>query len=127
MHATSIFPAVNLSGHIKANAIVHCRGRFQCAKVYYSAGGLQLEGTISLIKTDTIQFEFISGRRVFARVVRPLGAQMAEPQGHPALIELPRRTNNQASSTGPQTSTPCWLAPSQVQNTPLYITRSRTK
>jgi len=86
--------------HIKTNAIVHCRGRFQCAKVIdYSVGGLQLEGTFGLIKTDAIQIEFISGCRVYGRVAWSLGTQTGIvfskplPTGHPALIELARRTN----------------------------------
>ena len=95
--------------HIKTNAIVHCRGRFQCAKVIdYSVGGLQIEGTFGLIKTDAIQIEFISGCRVYGRVAWSLGTQTGIvfseplPTGHPALIELARRTNNQTSSMGPQ-------------------------
>ena len=83
---------------IKANAFVHYRGQFQSAKVIdYSAGGLQLEGTFGLIKTDLIQIELISGIRVPGRVAWSLGAQTGIvffeplPTGHPALIELSRR------------------------------------
>jgi hypothetical protein len=86
---------------VKANAIVHCRGQFQSATVIdYSAGGLRLEGTFGLIKTDPIQIEFISGARVPGRVSWSLGAQtgvlFAEPlqTGHPALTELARRAEN---------------------------------
>lgn len=47
---------------VKADAFVHCRGQFQRAKVIdYSAGGLRLEGTRGLIKTDPIEIELISG------------------------------------------------------------------
>lgn len=83
---------------VKANAFVHCRGQFQNAKIIdYSTGGLQLEGTFGLIKTDPIQIEFFSGVRVSGRVAWSLGAQtgivFAEPLAadHPALIELFRR------------------------------------
>jgi PilZ domain len=83
---------------IKTYAFVHCRGQFQSAKVIdYSTGGLQLEGTFGLIKTDPIQIEFISGILVPARVAWSLGAQTGivffEPLSidHPALIELLRR------------------------------------
>jgi hypothetical protein len=86
---------------VRANAIVHCRGKFQCATVIdYSEGGLRLEGTFGLIKTDPIQIEFISGARVPARVAWSLGSQtgviFVEPlqAGHPALIELVRRADN---------------------------------
>jgi hypothetical protein len=83
---------------VKAHAFVHCRGQFQSAKVIdYSAGGLQLEGTFGLIKTDLVQIEFISGIRVPGRVAWSLGAQTGIvffellPTEHPALIELSRR------------------------------------
>ena len=95
--------------YIKASAIVHYRGRFQCVKVIgYSVGGLQLEGTFGLIKTDAIQIEFISGCRLYGRVAWSLGTQTGIvfskplPTGHPALIELACRANNQTSSIGPQ-------------------------
>ena len=89
---------------VKAYAFVHCRGQFQSAKVIdYSKGGLQLEGTFGLIKTDSIQIEFFSGIRVFARVAWSLGAQTGIvffeplPADHPALIELLRRANTHLS------------------------------
>lgn len=87
---------------IKANAFVHCRGQFQSVKVIdYSAGGLRLDGTFGLIKTDLIEIEFISGIRVPGRVAWSLGAQTGIvfleqlPTGHPALIELHRRVGAQ--------------------------------
>ena len=51
----------------------------------YSAGGLQLEGTFGLIKTDHIQIEFISGARVPARVAWSLGAQTGVVFSEPEL------------------------------------------
>ena len=61
---------------VKANAFIHFRGLFQPAKVIdYSDGGVQLDGTFGLIKTDRIQIEFISGTRVPGRVAWSLGAQ----------------------------------------------------
>jgi hypothetical protein len=89
---------------VKAYAFVHCRGQFKSAKVIdYSKGGLQLEGTFGLIKTDPIQIEFISGIRVQGRVAWSLGAQTGIvffeplPADHPALIELLRRAATRLS------------------------------
>jgi hypothetical protein len=83
---------------VKIYAFVHCRGQFHSAKIIdYSNGGLQLEGTFGLIKTDPIQIELISGIRVPGRVAWSLGAQTRIaffeplPTDHPALIELIRR------------------------------------
>jgi hypothetical protein len=89
---------------VKAYAFVHCRGQFQSAKVIdYSNGGLQLEGTFGLIKTDPIEIEFISGIRVPGRVAWSLGGQTgivfleSLPTDHPALIELLRRVGTHLS------------------------------
>jgi hypothetical protein len=83
----------------KAHVFVHCRGRFQSAKVVdYSQGGLQLEGTFGLSKRDTVEVELISGTRVPAQVAWSLGAHTgvafggALPTNHPAMTELARRT-----------------------------------
>jgi PilZ domain len=83
---------------VKVHAFVHCRGQFQNATVIdYSNGGLQLEGTFGLIKTDAIEIEFISGIRVPGRVAWSLGGQTgivfleSLPTDHPALVELLRR------------------------------------
>ena len=90
---------------VRAYAFVHCRGQFQSAKVIdYSNGGLQLEGTFGLIKTDPIQIEFFSGIRVLGRVAWSLGAQTGIvffeplPAGHPALVELLRRASTHLSN-----------------------------
>ena len=87
---------------VTANALVHCRGQFQPAKVVdYSAGGLRLEGTFGLIKRDPIEIELISGTRIPCRVAWSLGGQTGIifskplPTSHPALIELSRRADNQ--------------------------------
>jgi len=84
---------------VRANAFIHCRGQFQRAKVIdYSSGGLQLEGTFGLIKTDPIQIELISGARLPGRVAWSLGTQTGVvfsetlPSSHPAMVELSRRS-----------------------------------
>jgi hypothetical protein len=83
---------------VKANAFVHCGGRFQRAHIVdYSRGGLQLQGTFGLTKQDEIQVELISGLRISGKVVWSLGAQTGIvfsetlPETHPAIIELARR------------------------------------
>jgi hypothetical protein len=87
---------------VKANAFVHCQGRFQRAKVVdYSPGGLQLQGTFGLMKRDPIQIELLSGTRVLGQVAWTLGAHTgiafaeALPTTHPALIELARKSTDQ--------------------------------
>lgn len=92
--------------HIKLNALVHCRGQFQTAKVInFSAGGLQLEGTFGLIAADQIEIEFISGVRLPGRVAWSLGAQTGVvflatlPPDHPAWIELGGMHSGARSST----------------------------
>jgi PilZ domain len=90
---------------VKANAFIHFRGLFQLAKVIdYSDGGVQLDGTFGLIKTDRIQIEFISGTRVPGRVAWSLGAQtgvvFSPPlaSSHPAMVELARKARRTCSS-----------------------------
>jgi hypothetical protein len=85
---------------VRANALVHCRGKFQRAKVIdYSAGGLLLRGTFGLVEADWVQIELISGARVSGRVAWSLGAQTGVlfpeplPSSHPALIALARRSH----------------------------------
>ena len=91
----------------KANAFVHCRGTFQSAKIVdYSAGGLHLQGTFGLIRTDPIEIELFSGLRLPASVAWSLGAHtgiaFANPMSsdHPALAELFRRAGLHSQSTG---------------------------
>jgi PilZ domain len=83
---------------VKANAFVHCRGQFQCAKVIdFSPHGLQLAGTFGLMKHDSIQIEFVSGSRIRGKVAWSQGSYVGvtffEPLAgtHPAVIELARR------------------------------------
>jgi PilZ domain len=90
---------------VKANAFVHCGGRFQRAKVVdYSQGGLQLEGTFGLMRRDTIQIELLSGTRVPGRVAWSLGAYTGIafteilPSTHPAMVELTRKTSEPSLS-----------------------------
>jgi hypothetical protein len=80
---------------LKVNAIIHCRGHFQYAKVVdYSTSGLQLEGTFGLITRDPVEVELISGTRIPGQVAWSLGCQtgiaFSEPlaTSHPAFIEL---------------------------------------
>src|ERR1700674_4812337 len=89
---------------VKVHALIHCRGQFQSAKVIdYSNGGLQLEGTFGLIKTDAIEIELIFGIRVPGRVAWSLGCRTgivfleSLPTDHPALIELLRRAGTHLS------------------------------
>jgi len=86
---------------VKANAFVHCGGRFQRAKVVdYSQGGLQLEGTFGLMRRDSIQIELLSGTRVPGRVAWSLGAHTGVAftevlsETHPAIVELMRRSGD---------------------------------
>jgi hypothetical protein len=90
---------------IKAYAFVHCRGQFQHATVVdYSAGGLRLEGTFGLIRTDPVQIEFISGALVPARVAWSYGAltgitfSAPLPATHPELIVMSLRADTQRST-----------------------------
>jgi hypothetical protein len=77
------------------NAFVHCRGRFQHAKIIdYSAGGLRLSGTFGLHTSDPVEIELISGTRLHGRVTWSLGERIGisflEQLGeeHPAMIEI---------------------------------------
>ncbi len=88
---------------IRANALVHCRGQFQRAKVVdYSQGGLLLQGTFGLMKRDPVQVELLSGTRVQGRLAWSLGAQtgVVFPEAltptHPAMIELTRKATEQS-------------------------------
>lgn len=79
----------------KAHVFVHCRGRFQRAKIANcSQAGLQLEGTFGLIKHDPVLIELVSGVRVKGKVEWSLGGQTGvvflEPleASHPAMVEL---------------------------------------
>ena len=85
---------------LRANAFIHCRGRYQRAKVVdYSQDGLQLQGTFGLMKRDPILIELLSGTRVQGRVAWTLGAHTGVaftevlPESHPALAELARKAN----------------------------------
>ena len=78
--------------------MVHCRGRFQRAKIAdYSQLGLQLEGTFGLIPSDLVQIELISGVRVPGKVEWSLGCQTGIvyserlEASHPAMVELARK------------------------------------
>src|SRR5262245_7475723 len=78
-----------------ALVLVHCRGRFQRAKIAnYSSAGLQLQGTFGLIPTDRVEIELKSGVRVPGKVEWSLGGQtgvvFTEPldASHPVLAEL---------------------------------------
>lgn len=82
----------------KAQVLVHCRGRFQRAKIAnYSQGGLQLEGTFGLIMRDQILIELMSGVQVPAKVEWSLGGQTGVvftellAPSHPAMVELARK------------------------------------
>ena len=79
----------------KVQVLVHCRGRFQRAKIAdYSQMGLQLEGTFGLIPTDPVQIELASGLRVAGKVEWSLGGQTGVvfsellESSHPAMLEL---------------------------------------
>jgi hypothetical protein len=83
----------------RTQVLVHCRGRFQRAKVAdYSHTGLQLEGTFGLIRSDLVAVEFISGVRVPGKVEWSLGGQTgiafseSLEDSHPAMVELARKT-----------------------------------
>jgi len=82
----------------KAQVFVHCRGRFQRAKIAnYSQVGLQLEGTFGLFKHDPVLIELASGARVTGKVEWSLGGRtgivFSEPlaTSHPAMEELARK------------------------------------
>jgi hypothetical protein len=82
----------------KAQVFVHCRGRFQRAKIAsYSQVGLQLEGTFGLIRRDPVLIELISGVRVTGQVEWSLGGQTGIvfserlATSHPAMVELARK------------------------------------
>jgi hypothetical protein len=83
---------------VKVQILVHCRGRFQRAKIAdYSQLGLQLEGTFGLIPTDLVEIELVSGVRVPGRVEWSLGGQTGVvfserlDTSHPAMVELARK------------------------------------
>ena len=83
---------------VKVQVFVHCRGRFQRAKITdYSQSGLQLEGTFGLINTDLVQIELVSGVRMPGKVEWSLGGQtgviFSQPldASHPAMVELARK------------------------------------
>ncbi len=83
---------------VKVQVFVHCRGRFQRAKITdYSQSGLQLEGTFGLITTDLVQIELVSGVRMPGKVEWSLGGQtgitFTPPlkASHPAMVELARK------------------------------------
>ena len=80
---------------MKVNTIIHCRGHVQYAKIVdYSKSGLQLEGTLGLIKRDPLEVELISGTRIPGQVAWSLGYQtgiaFSEPlaTSHSAFIEV---------------------------------------
>jgi len=82
----------------RAQVLVHCRGRFQRAKIAdYSQAGLQLEGTFGLIPSDLVLIELISGVRVPGKVEWSLGGQTGIvfserlETSHPAMVELARK------------------------------------
>lgn len=82
----------------KAQVFVHCRGRFQRAKIAnYSQVGLQLEGTFGLFKHDLVLIELTSGVRVTGKVEWSLGGQTGIvfsehlATSHPAMVELARK------------------------------------
>jgi hypothetical protein len=82
----------------RAQVLVHCRGRFQSAKIVdYSHVGLQLDGTFGLIPTDRVQVELISGARLLGKVEWSLGGQTGVvfserlDASHPAMMELDRK------------------------------------
>jgi hypothetical protein len=84
----------------KAQVLVHCRGRFQRARIVdYSQVGLQLEGTFGLIQTDLVAIELVSGVRVPGKVEWSLGGRtgvaFCEPleETHEAMLELAGETN----------------------------------
>ena len=84
----------------KVQVLVHCRGRFQRAKIVdYSQAGLQLEGTFGLIPTDLVQIELASGVRVPGKVEWSLGGQTGVvfterlEASHQAIEELARKAS----------------------------------
>jgi PilZ domain len=83
---------------VKVQVFVHCRGRFQRAKITdFSQSGLQLDGTFGLINTDVVQVELVSGVRMLGKVEWSLGGQtgvtFSQPlaASHPAMVELARK------------------------------------
>jgi hypothetical protein len=83
---------------VKAQVFVHCRGRFQRAKITdYSQTGLQLEGTFGLIASDRVQIELVSGVRMPGKVEWSLGGltgvTFSQPldASDPAMVELARK------------------------------------
>jgi hypothetical protein len=82
----------------RVQVLVHCRGRFQRAKVAdYSQVGLQLEDTFGLIPSDLVLIELVSGVRVPGKVEWSLGGQTGIvfserlKTSHPAMVELARK------------------------------------
>ncbi len=82
----------------KVQVLVHCRGRFQRAKIAdYSQGGLRLEGTFGLIPTDVVEIELTTGVRVPGKVEWSLGGQTGVvftedlPASHQAIEEVARK------------------------------------
>jgi hypothetical protein len=83
----------------KVQVLVHCRGRFQRAKISdYSQTGLRLEGTFGLIPTDVVEIEIASEVRVPGKVEWSLGGQTRvvfterAEASHQAIEEVARKT-----------------------------------
>lgn len=83
----------------KVQVLVHCRGRFQRAKISdYSQTGLRLEGTFGLIPTDVVEIEVTSEVRVPGKVEWSLGGQTGvvfterAEASHQAIEDVARKT-----------------------------------